>query len=220
MSRSGVSELARGSHGSESGVRTRGRPRQPGIEEAVLEATTALLNENGVGEITIDEIAQRSGCAKSTIYRRWATRDEIVVEALRRAVSARPSDVSAAHVADADARPLQAAGRRASILFDSPVVRAVLPILTREFMRESAIGAAFRREVFGPIRELGKRRLLEAAESGLMPAVRHPDLVLDLIYGGLLYRVLLGEPVGPEVADALADIVLRGAARGPGRGAG
>ena len=47
---------------------------------AVMEAATALLSEGGPSAVTIDGVVARSGVAKSTVYRHWATRDELVAD--------------------------------------------------------------------------------------------------------------------------------------------
>lgn len=45
---------------------------------AVMEAATDLLVEGGPNALTVDAVVARSGVAKSTVYRHWATRDELV----------------------------------------------------------------------------------------------------------------------------------------------
>jgi hypothetical protein len=54
--------------------------------------------------------------------------------------------------------------------------------------------------------------LLEAIGRGEIDASVDRDLVFDLIYGGLMYRVLVGETVEDETVEALADLVMSGAA--------
>jgi AcrR family transcriptional regulator len=48
---------------------------------AVLKTTFELLTENGLGGVSVDEVAQRSGVAKTTIYRHWASRTELLLDA-------------------------------------------------------------------------------------------------------------------------------------------
>jgi AcrR family transcriptional regulator len=49
-------------------------------KEAVLKATFELLMENGLGGVSVDEVAERSGVAKTTIYRHWASRTELLLD--------------------------------------------------------------------------------------------------------------------------------------------
>ena len=53
------------------------------VEHAIITATRELLAEGGVGRLTIEGVAERSGVAKTTIYRRWRSKSELVGEALR-----------------------------------------------------------------------------------------------------------------------------------------
>jgi AcrR family transcriptional regulator len=64
---------------SESVVR--GRPRNPKIEAAVLEATSQILGEEGFNAATVQEIARRSGTSAPAIYRRWPTRLALIEDA-------------------------------------------------------------------------------------------------------------------------------------------
>src|SRR5215468_4276571 len=56
--------------------------RRARSDEAILEATRALLAEDGVRGLTIEGVAARSGVAKTTIYRRWRDRDELALAAV------------------------------------------------------------------------------------------------------------------------------------------
>ena len=49
--------------------------------ERVLEAAQELLAQSGVGGFTVDEVARRSGVAKTTIYRHWPSREALVLDA-------------------------------------------------------------------------------------------------------------------------------------------
>jgi AcrR family transcriptional regulator len=49
-----------------------------------LTMTVELLSERGVGGFTVDEVARRSGVAKTTIYRYWPTREALVIDACSR----------------------------------------------------------------------------------------------------------------------------------------
>ena len=59
-----------------------GRPRDPRIDGAVLEATVELLEEVGYLQLTIGAIAERAGTNKPAIYRRWPTKAHLVHEAV------------------------------------------------------------------------------------------------------------------------------------------
>lgn len=59
-----------------------GRPRDPRIVGAVLEATVEMLGESGYAELSVDAIARRAGTSKPAIYRRWPSKAHLVHEAV------------------------------------------------------------------------------------------------------------------------------------------
>jgi AcrR family transcriptional regulator len=186
----------------------------------ILRATLDLLTEVGVEGATTNAIAARSGCSKSTIYRRWPSRDTLILDALRLAAQGRPADIRRVIELEQEiGSTVHAGALRGAAIFSSRVFRAVLPTLARELLADSPIGRKFRADVFGPIRSDATARLRQGMERGQIAPLADPNLVFDLIYGGLLYRVLVGEPIDDDVAHALTDLVLTGAA-GPRSGNG
>lgn len=199
----------------------RGRPRSPDVDQAVLDATTDLLHELGLRGTTMNAIAARSGCAKSTIYRRWATRDSIVLEALRLAVQGRADDIRRVVQLEQELdSTVHAAGRRGAQVFGSPIAREVLPLIMRELVARSPLGERFRTEVFAPIRAAAKVRLGAAIDRGEVAPGVDLDMVFDVIYGTMLYRSLLGGSLDDAAAQVLGDLVLNGVGGPSGRRGG
>ena len=62
---------------------TRGRPRSDDIEAAALDATTALLEEQGYESLRMKDVAARAGVGLGALYRRWSGKQELVMAALR-----------------------------------------------------------------------------------------------------------------------------------------
>ena len=62
--------------------RSRGRPRRAGADEEILRATRELLDEDGYAAFNVDIVAERTGIAKTTIYRRWPTKGALVAAAI------------------------------------------------------------------------------------------------------------------------------------------
>src|SRR4051794_4702288 len=60
----------------------RGRPRDARCDEAILHATLELLVEADAGSLSIDGVAARAGVGKATIYRRWNSKEALLLEAL------------------------------------------------------------------------------------------------------------------------------------------
>jgi AcrR family transcriptional regulator len=172
------------------------------------------LSEGGHRAATVDAIARRSGCAKTTIYRRWPSRDALVLDAFR--VAVRGTDEHVAEVA-AHGRELgstvRGSARNILQLVRSPVFRATFPTIARELLADTPLGDRFRAEVFGPIRAIVRQGIRAEIERGEIRSDIDIDLVLDLVNGAMLYRALVGELTDERVADAVADLVLGGAAR-------
>jgi AcrR family transcriptional regulator len=66
----------------------RGRPRREGADEEILRVARDVLRERGYAAFNVDVIAERSGIAKTTIYRRWPTKGALAAAALQTAPAA------------------------------------------------------------------------------------------------------------------------------------
>ena len=72
--------------------RSAGRPRRQGVEETVLAAAVALAGDEGYAGATVDAVAARAGVAKTTVYRRWPSKEALAVDALAAALDLPPAD--------------------------------------------------------------------------------------------------------------------------------
>lgn len=59
-----------------------GRPRSEAADQAILEATVELIREQGFLALTIEAVAARAGVAKTTVYRRWSNKDDLLMDAV------------------------------------------------------------------------------------------------------------------------------------------
>ncbi|MEV5173705.1 TetR/AcrR family transcriptional regulator [Streptomyces flaveolus] len=59
-----------------------GRPRDPAIEEAIIQATRKRLATDGYASMTIGDIVADAGVTRPTLYRRWANKYDLVIDAL------------------------------------------------------------------------------------------------------------------------------------------
>lgn len=62
-------------------VRGPGRPREERVTAAVLDAVVGLVTEEGIGAVTMDVVAARAGVSKPAIYRRWPTKQDLIIAA-------------------------------------------------------------------------------------------------------------------------------------------
>lgn len=83
-----------------SRTRAPGRPRDVRADAAILDAALNLLAEVGPTGLSVEEVAARAGVSKATIYRRWPTKDDLVVASLGALVTGLPDEVPESSVRD------------------------------------------------------------------------------------------------------------------------
>jgi AcrR family transcriptional regulator len=71
--------------------RRRGRPRDARVDALILETTLELIADGGVAHLSMDQVAQRAGVGKATIYRRWESKEALLLDALRSALEPFPN---------------------------------------------------------------------------------------------------------------------------------
>ena len=67
----------------EPGRSRRGRPRDPAVDEAILSAAVDLLVELGYARLTMEQVAERAGVGKASLYLRWPSKVALVAEAVQ-----------------------------------------------------------------------------------------------------------------------------------------
>ncbi|MFJ2605686.1 TetR/AcrR family transcriptional regulator [Streptomyces sp. NPDC087425] len=75
-------EMAENDKASGAEAKVRGRPRDPAVEKAILRATVERFASDGYSRMTIGDIATDAGVTRPTVYRRWANKHDLVVDAL------------------------------------------------------------------------------------------------------------------------------------------
>lgn len=74
----------------------RGRPRDPAADEAILRAALELFVEHGIEGASFEQIARRAGVARTTVYRRWSSREDLLAQAMEVAREAPERSLTAA----------------------------------------------------------------------------------------------------------------------------
>jgi AcrR family transcriptional regulator len=77
-------------HPNEQEVRRAGRPRSLESQQAILDATLALLATQGYKAMSIEEVAARAGVGKATIYRWWDSKENLALDALQHLYARHP----------------------------------------------------------------------------------------------------------------------------------
>ncbi len=71
---------------SEGEPARRGRPRDTAVDQRVLDVACDLLLTGGYAGLNVDEVAERAAVAKTTLYRRWPTKDHLAVAVVTRTI--------------------------------------------------------------------------------------------------------------------------------------
>jgi AcrR family transcriptional regulator len=164
----------------------RGRPRSEDSHEAILDAVVALLEQEGYGALTIENVARQAGVGKQTIYRWWKSKAELVLEAYaNHAASKLPMPDRGSLRADLEWVFCAAFKRLTDI--SGPTMRGLMAdaVYDPEFLeilREVLI--AKRRAVLYQVLERGRSRGELKPEADL-------DVMIDLLLGALWYRLLV-----------------------------
>lgn len=183
---------------------TRGRPRDPRTRAAILAAARTLLERGGLTAVTIEAIAQKAGVSRPTIYRYWPNAPAVAMAAFL--------DVTGAPDAARNARSPYAALRAqfhaVADAFAAPAGRSVAAMVAAA-QSETELAKAFRNEFIARNRDATRLLLERCIEDGLIAPPADMELALDLVFGPLFYRLLMGHaPITRGFVDRLLDTVI------------
>ncbi len=182
----------------------RGRPRDPRTRAAILAAARALLERGGLTSVTIEAIAQKAEVSRPTIYRYWPNAPAVAMAAFL-------ETTGAAEAAQSTRAPLAALRSQLHALADAfaaPAGRSVAAMVAAA-QSETELAKAFRNEFIARNRD-ATRTLLERciADKAIEPP-EDMELSLDLIFGPLFYRLLMGHaPITRGFVDQLLAAVI------------
>lgn len=150
----------------------------------------------------MDDIAARAGVSKNTIYRWWPTKAAVLMDAFTDTFA---EQMEAPDDGDSLTR-LQTQLRRVAQLMNTPEARLPFVALVAAAQHDPELAAALR-ERFIDTRRAGVRELIATGiVDGQLPTDLDADILIDLIYGALYYRLLIsGAPVDPAYADQLIE---------------
>jgi AcrR family transcriptional regulator len=180
--------------------------------DAILRTTLEVLAERGVHGLTVEGVAARCGVAKTTIYRRWRSKEDLALAALVDMVDRQAQ------------RPRRLGDTRAELIafvmrlvraLGSTLVGRVIHGLVSDLASDPELARAFREQVVA-------RRVAELdriLERGVGRGEVRPDarieIAMDLLLGPVYYRLLLsGMPLTREFAEGVVDSFLASAGTG------
>jgi AcrR family transcriptional regulator len=180
---------------------SRGRPRDRGADDRILLAAFEQLVRVGYGGLSMEAVAAEAGVAKTTVYRRYPTKRDLVVAALGEETPfpAIPTDL---HAHEALARFIRQA---IHMLIDSGAARILGSLLVEE-QREPGLLDVFRQRILGPRREMVLAMLQRGIERGEIRPDIDPLVVTEMVAGAVFgHHVILGLSTTDEWVDSLVD---------------
>ena len=193
-----------------SPARTRtGRPPGAAAEShaAIMDAVFALLQEGPAKDLTMEAVAKRAGVGKPTLYKWWPSKAALIMamfhERIAVAVKAPASAATAEEALRTTMRRLITGlnGLFGKVLADLIAEGQGDPALLRDLF-ENHLRA----------RQAADIAVIERAQAtGEFTATVNPPQLIDMLFGSLIYRRLLGLPLTEQYGDTLIDAALQGA---------
>jgi AcrR family transcriptional regulator len=189
-------------------ARSPGRPRDARADDAIIDATLALLVEEGFDRLSMDAVAARAGVGKATIYRRWPSKEALVIDAVARRTEPVPVD-AAGPVRDQLVALLEGLAAMAA-----SSIGKLLPCMVGASVSNPALAAHYRAQILLPRRARVREVVERGVAAGELRADLDVEVAIDTIVGPLLYRVVFARDrvVEPDECAAFVDAALRGLA--------
>ncbi|MFD8807891.1 TetR/AcrR family transcriptional regulator [Streptomyces sp. NPDC059597] len=190
-----------------------GRPRSAAADAAILAATREALVELGWSRLTLGDVATRAGVAKTTLYRRWSGKNELVVDAIAELFNELEVPDRGSLGADIEGVVLQFAA-----ILARPEARNGLIAVVAEATRDDALRERIRHSIVGRQKHLVVTGRERARERGELPpesdpeaACRAIDLIFDIVAGTVVHRMLVSaEPADTEWVRRFIAVLLTG----------
>jgi AcrR family transcriptional regulator len=184
-----------------------GRPRDARADRAILEATLELIADLGMHEFRTEDVAARAGVGKGAIYRRYRSKDELVTAA----VAALVGEEIAVPDTGSTRADLLALMRDAVALYSGSLPGRLMPNLVGAMARRPELAHAVRDGFLSGRRAALAEVLRRGVERGDLRPGLDLELALDVLGGPLFYRLLItGGPIDEQLADGVADLIVRG----------
>ncbi|MEU6734277.1 TetR/AcrR family transcriptional regulator [Streptomyces physcomitrii] len=195
------------------GAARTGRPRSTAADAAILEATRDALVEQGWSKLSMGDIATRAGVAKTTLYRRWPSKNELVVDTVAALFDELEVPDSGTLAGDVEGVVLQFAA-----LLDRPETRTALMAVVAESTRDEPLRDRIRSSIVDRQKRLVLQGRALAQQRGELPveedeqaASATADLIFDVVAGAVVHRTLVSaEPIDAAWARRLTTLLLGG----------
>ncbi|MDA4891924.1 TetR/AcrR family transcriptional regulator [Streptomyces sp. MS2A] len=179
--------------------------RNPASWRAILDATYAILEEDGYQAVTMSAVVARAGVGRQTLYRWWTSKAALVFEAFLHKVNTGPPPVSDGTFPDR----LRIYAHGFLALYVEGTAGRRLRELIGAAQSDPDLACALEEKWFEPRRAPVRETLREAQAAGEIRTDVDPDTALDLVFAPLHYRLLVsGGPVDGAYVDSVVDLAL------------
>jgi AcrR family transcriptional regulator len=190
--------------GDEPRVFTRGRPRDASRDDALRQAAIAVMAEVGYRALTMDAVAARARAGKATIYRRWDSKLDLVIDSCNQLV--------AEHISEPDTGSLAGDLREFVTAFakflSGPSGKAA-QALVGELPHEPELAEAFRATFLMSQRDTLKRIIERATARGEVSDQAPKGMLIELTGAALTYRLMItGDALDEAFVDKFLSTVL------------
>jgi AcrR family transcriptional regulator len=192
---------------TEGVARPAGRPRSEKAEKAIIEAALDMLGEGiGVSELSIEAIAARAGVGKTTIYRRWSNKEDLVVDAVAtlkppipplRGASVRDDLITYLRVIAEESRHLR--------------TRCIMNIAIGQTDRHPRLAERLKETIVEPRRTAVRAVLERGVAAGELRADLDVEMAMAILAGAMMWRSKwAGEELPDNLAEQIVDEALLG----------
>ncbi len=191
-------------------VRRPGRPRDARVDRSILDATLDLFLEDGFDAMSIESVAERAGVGKTTIYRRWQSKEELVVAT----IDTLYEGLEVPDTGDVRADLTSVVKHMHGLIQNTKAGRA-LPRMAGEVARDTPLGRAYMKNVMTPRVRAAGAALQRAKERGELREDLDVQIAVASIIGPMMFLVLTGRIVnfGDDLAERLVDQAIDGMKR-------
>jgi len=184
-----------------------GRPRSELADRAILAAALELFVEHGIDGTSIEQVAEVAGVARTTVYRRWTSKEALIAQAIAEARGLPEQEAIATRL------PLDKLGQRlAEALVDTvtaPGYRKIVARLIGSLPTCPELMAVYWDRYVLPRRQMVRQLLEQARAAGLLRKEADAETLLDLIGGAIMYDLLIrpGKRARVEMREYLLKVL-------------
>jgi AcrR family transcriptional regulator len=183
-----------------------GRPRSASAaaHDRILDAVFELTQTTSIRDLQIKDVCRKAGVSKPTIYKWWPTKAALVMEMFEERMVSRLPDIQGFSASQL----IRVAVPGLIRLFSGPFGRIAAEMIA-EGQSEPAVLREFRDRYILKRRAVSAKAIEDAFTSGEFKRPVDPELLCDLIFGPIYYRLLVKhQPLDQQFGKALVDYVL------------